>query len=154
MDSLSHIDEHGQAKMVDVSDKKTTKRTAKAEAIVKLSEAHLAAINNNPKGDVFGVARIAGIQAAKDTAALIPLCHNLPLNSVSIDFEHKDSEIRVLCTAQAESKTGVEMESLVGATVAALTLYDMLKSAGHGIEIQSIKLLEKTGGKSDWHVSR
>lgn len=140
--------------MVDVSGKETTKRTAKAEAIVKLSEAHLSAINDNPKGDVFGVARVAGIQAAKSTASLIPLCHSLPLTSVSIDFEHKDSEIKVICTAQAEAKTGVEMEALVGATASALTLYDMLKSAGHGIEIQSIRLLEKTGGKSDWKADK
>ncbi len=136
--------------MVDVSGKEVTKRVATASASVQLSQAHLNAIANHPKGDVFAVAKIAGIQAAKKTGELIPLCHPIFLANVSIEIEIKENLILISATAIAEAKTGVEMEALTAASVAALTIYDMLKAVGPEIVIQSIQLIEKTGGKSDF----
>ncbi|MCH8273662.1 MAG: cyclic pyranopterin monophosphate synthase MoaC [Armatimonadetes bacterium] len=150
MDPLSHLDREGRARMVDVSDKEVTRRHAVAEAFVRLSDAHIAALKNNPKGDALAVSRIAGIQAGKRTAELIPLCHPLPLALVAVNLQVTDEGVVISAEATAEAKTGVEMEALTAASVAALTLYDMLKSAGPEMEIEKIRLVEKTGGKSDW----
>lgn len=136
--------------MVDVGVKPRTRRRATAEGFVKLGADHLAAIDKHPKGDVFAVAQIAGIQAAKRTWDLIPLCHQIPLSHVSLTLTSEEAGIRIRSEADAEAGTGVEMEALAAVSVAALTVYDMLKSAGHEIEIKEIRLLEKTGGKEDW----
>ena len=151
---LSHLDETGAAHMVDVSAKEVTAREARAEARVRLSPALLAMITAGgmPKGDVLGVARIAGIQAAKRTADLIPLCHPLALNKVDVQFEVEPDGVRILTLCRVAGRTGVEMEALTAASVAALTVYDMCKAVDKGIVIESIRLLEKRGGKSgDWH---
>jgi cyclic pyranopterin phosphate synthase len=150
MAELSHLDAESRANMVDVGGKSRTLRRAAAEGFVKLGTAHLAAIDKHPKGDVFTVAQIAGIQAAKRTWELIPLCHQISLSHVSVTLSLEDGGIRIRGEADAEAGTGVEMEALAAVSVAALTVYDMLKSAGHGIEIKEIRLLEKTGGKEDW----
>jgi cyclic pyranopterin phosphate synthase len=148
---LSHYDESGRARMVDVSPKAVTQRTARAHAFVKLKPAVLRALPQNPKGDPLEVARIAGILAAKNTASLIPMCHPLALSHVDVEFKVEKSGIRLHSTASIAAQTGVEMEALTAAAVAALTLYDMTKALDKGIEIQDLYLLEKTGGKSgDW----
>ena len=151
---LSHLDEKGRARMVDVAGKAVTRREAIAEAFVNMKGATLALISGGraAKGDVFAVARIAGIQAAKRTHELIPLCHALPLSSVSVDFEVSGKTVlRIETCARCEGKTGVEMEALTAASVAALTVYDMVKAVDRGMEIQCVRLLEKRGGKSgDW----
>lgn len=150
--SLTHLNAEGEARMVDVSDKATTKRSATAEALVKMSLATLQQIasGNAPKGDVLATVRVAGIMAAKQTANLIPLCHPLPISKVSIDLQADEAlpGYRIQATVNIEGKTGVEMEALTAATVAALTLYDMAKAIEKSIEIGSIRLLSKTGGKS------
>lgn len=142
------------AHMVDVSDKALTKRVATAQAVVSMSKATLDKVMSGglPKGDVLATARIAGIQATKKTADLIPLCHPLMLTKVSLDIKvMSDSELEILCTCALTGKTGVEMEALTGASVAALTLYDMCKAVDKGIVVKNIALLEKQGGKSgDW----
>ncbi len=149
---LSHTDEKGKAKMVDVSGKEINLRTASASANVTLSPKAFLAIKNNEmsKGDVLSVARIAGIQAAKKTSELIPLCHNIFISSVTIEFVMDDNtnSIRVISTAKTNSVTGIEMEALMGASVAALTIYDMSKALDKSIKISDIYLLTKTGGKS------
>lgn len=145
---LSHYDESGRARMVDVSAKAVTQRTARAHAFVKLKPAVLRALPQNPKGDPLEVARIAGILAAKNTASLIPMCHPLPLSHVDVEFKVEKSGIRLHSTASIAAQTGVEMEALTAAAVAALTLYDMTKALDKGIEIQDLYLIEKTGGKS------
>ena len=148
---LSHYDEAGRARMVDVSAKNTTHRTARAHAFVKLKPRVLKALPANPKGDPMEVARIAGILAAKKTAELIPMCHPLPLSHVDVEFTVEKSGIRIQSTASIAAQTGVEMEALTAAAVAALTIYDMTKALDKGIEIQDLYLIEKTGGKSgDW----
>lgn len=150
-DKLSHYDEAGRARMVDVSAKNTTHRTARAHAFVKLKPRVLKALPANPKGDPMEVARIAGILAAKKTAELIPMCHPLPLSHVDVEFTVEKSGIRIQSTASIAAQTGVEMEALTAAAVAALTIYDMTKALDKGIEIQDLYLIEKTGGKSgDW----
>ena len=150
-DKLSHYDEAGRARMVDVSAKNTTHRTARAHAFVKLKPRVLKALPANPKGDPMEVARIAGILAAKKTAELIPMCHPLPLSHVDVEFTVEKSGIRIQSTASIAAQTGVEMEALTAAAVAALTIYDMTKALDKGIEIQNLYLIEKTGGKSgDW----
>jgi cyclic pyranopterin monophosphate synthase len=150
--SLTHLNAEGEARMVDVSDKLITRRSATAEALVKMSLATLQQIasGNAPKGDVLATVRVAGIMAAKQTANLIPLCHPLPISKVSIDLQADQSlpGYRIQATVSIEGKTGVEMEALTAATVAALTLYDMAKAIEKSIEIGSIRLLSKTGGKS------
>lgn len=149
---LSHLDEQGAARMVDVGDKAVTSRTASAEALVRMRPATLALIVDGkmPKGDVFAVARIAGIQAAKKTADLIPLCHPLMLSSVKVELEAEAPDaVRITATCKLAGQTGVEMEALTAASVAALTLYDMCKAADKGMVIETVRLLEKTGGKSD-----
>lgn len=155
---LTHVDSQGRARMVDVSAKAVTQRLAIAEATLHMQAATLALIANRsaPKGDVLGVARIAGIQAAKRTHELIPLCHQLPLSSVSIDFEFKPGgRLRIQSCVQCEAKTGVEMEALVAANVAGLTVYDMLKAADRKMEMTGVRLLEKTGGRTGpWKRSK
>jgi len=149
---LSHYNAAGEASMVDVGGKPETRRTARAHAFVKMSAEVIAALPNNPKGDPLAVARIAGILAAKKTSDLIPMCHSLPLSHVDIETIVEPEGIRVFATAATDAKTGVEMEALVAASVAALTIYDMTKALDKRIEIQDVFLLEKTGGKSgDFH---
>lgn len=145
---LSHYDASGHAAMVDIRDKEITARTATARAFVAMSPGVLAALPNNPKGDPFEVARIAGIGAAKKTSDLIPLCHQLPLTHVSLDFRIEANGIEITATAATMARTGVEMEAMTAASVAALTIYDMTKALDKGIEIRDIHLVEKTGGKS------
>ncbi|MES2918584.1 MAG: cyclic pyranopterin monophosphate synthase MoaC [Pseudomonadota bacterium] len=154
---LTHLDDTGAAHMVDVGDKDVTRRSATAEARVRMLPATLALIaaGQMPKGDVFAVARIAGIQAAKKTADLIPLCHPLMLSSVSVELAPEAPDaVRITATCRLAGRTGVEMEALTAASVAALTLYDMCKAVDKGMVIEQVRLLEKTGGKSgDFHAS-
>ena len=153
-EELTHIDEHGRARMVDVGGKDRTARTARAEAMVEMSDRLLDRLRKKtlPKGDPFEVARIAGIQAAKKTSDLIPLCHPLPLTQVDVSIELTDGGARVETSARTLAETGVEMEALVAASVAALTLYDMCKAVDKGVVIGPVRLLEKTGGKSgNWN---
>jgi cyclic pyranopterin monophosphate synthase len=145
---LSHYDDAGQASMVDVSAKLPTRRTATASAFVELSAAVLAVLPQNPKGDPLEVARFAGIQAAKRTSELIPMCHPLPLTHVDVQARIEGHGVRVTATAATVGPTGVEMEALTAASVAALTIYDMTKALDKGIVIRSIQLESKTGGKS------
>lgn len=152
MSKLTHLDEHGKAKMVDVSAKDTTTRTAMAEAIVRMKPETLALVleGTAPKGDVLAAARIAGIMAAKKTSEIIPLCHPLPISGVTIACEpdEEGSLIRVLASVKVSGQTGVEMEAMTAASVAALTIYDMLKAAERGIVIEAVRLMSKDGGKS------
>lgn len=138
--------------MVDVSDKRETARSATAEAWVRLPEAARAALENNPKGDPLAVAQLAGIQAAKRTADLVLLCHPLPLSGVKVEAELLGDAVRLRATVRTRAPTGVEMEALSAVTVAALNVYDMLKAASHDIEIGGVRLLEKSGGKSDYRA--
>lgn len=150
--NFNHFDERGNAVMVDVSAKQPTLRTAVASAVVSMSRELLAAILSGgvAKGDVLGVARLAGIMAAKKTPELIPLSHPLALHSVAVDFvtDGDSGRIEVHCTVRALERTGVEMEAMTGATLAALTIYDMCKGSDKSISIGKIKLLFKEGGKS------
>jgi cyclic pyranopterin phosphate synthase len=148
MSKLSHFDSSGQPRMVDVSSKTDTKRTARAHAFVKMSQEALAALPENPKGDPLTIARIAGITAAKRTADLIPLCHPLGLTHADVAIMIEADGLRIIGSAATTAPTGVEMEALTAVTVAALTIYDMTKALDKRIEIQDIWLLEKTGGKS------
>jgi cyclic pyranopterin monophosphate synthase len=138
--------------MVDVGGKETTDRRAVATAVVRMSADTARAIRDGdaPKGDVIGTARIAGIQAAKRTSELIPLCHPLPLSFVDVRIEVGETEVTVEAEARTSAQTGVEMEALTAASVAALTVYDMVKGIERGVEIGDVMLLEKTGGKEDW----
>ena len=147
---LTHLDAEGAARMVDVASKSETEREALAECVVALSPATLSAIRSSAleKGDALAVARGAGIMAAKRTPDLIPLCHPLPLTSVSVDFELGDAAVRVLARARVTARTGVEMEALTAAAVAGLTLIDMVKSLEPGASLEGVRLLEKSGGKS------
>jgi cyclic pyranopterin phosphate synthase len=145
---LSHFDEAGQARMVDVSAKAPTQRTASASAFVELSAEVLSALPQNPKGDPLQVARIAGIQAAKRTAELIPMCHPLPLTHVDVQAVIVEDGVRIAAAAATTGPTGVEMEALTAAAVAALTVYDMTKALDKGIVIREIRLESKSGGKS------
>ena len=148
MSNLSHYDETGQARMVDVSGKVDTVRTARAHATVRMNAAVMAALPRNPKGNPLETARIAGIMAAKKTADLIPMCHPLPLSHVSIDITLQPGGVEIVAEVRTTAGTGVEMEALTAAAVAALTVYDMTKALDKGIEIQDVYLLAKTGGKS------
>jgi len=145
---LSHFNSDGDAAMVDVSEKQASKRTATAHAFVAMSAEVLSALPSNKKGDPLQVARVAGIMAAKKTADLIPLCHPLPLSHVGVEFAVEEGGIRITATAATSAQTGVEMEALTAAAVAALTIYDMTKAMDKGIEIREVFLLSKTGGKS------
>lgn len=150
MSKLSHLDDSGHAHMVDVSAKDVTSRSATARARVIMQKETLALITlgTAKKGDVLATARIAGIQAAKKTSDLIPLCHPLMITGVAIEFEIGDTLIDVEATVKVEGKTGVEMEALTACSVACLTLYDMVKAIDRGIRITDLRLVEKTGGKS------
>lgn len=145
---LSHYDESGQAHMVDVSEKSATRREAVAEAFVELSDAVLAALPQNPKGNPLEVARFAGIQAAKKTAELIPMCHPLPLSFVDVEVVVAADGVSIRATAATVAGTGVEMEAMTAASVAALTVYDMTKALDKSIRIREIVLVSKSGGKS------
>jgi cyclic pyranopterin phosphate synthase len=145
---LSHFDRAGHAKMVDVSAKTATKREAEASAFVVLRPAVLKALPKNPKGDPLEVARLAGIMAAKRTADLIPMCHPLPLSHVAVEMRLCENGVAITSKVATTAVTGVEMEALVAASVAALTVYDMCKALDKGIEIREIMLERKSGGKS------
>lgn len=151
-DKLTHINDQGEAQMVDVSDKAITTRIAKAKSTVLMQSETLALITSgtHKKGDVLAVARIAGIQAAKKCADLIPLCHPLMLTKVSVDLSVNTdkSGIEIIATTKLDGKTGVEMEALTAASVAALTIYDMCKAVDRGMVISQTQVLEKSGGKS------
>ena len=148
MKKLSHVNKQGEARMVDVGAKPVVAREATAEAKLVCSVATIRLLKKSalPKGDVLAVARVAGIQAAKQTAALIPLCHVLPLDSVQVDFEIKTRGIKVHCTARTQARTGVEMEALVAVTAAGLCLYDMAKSIDPSMSLTNVQLEEKRGG--------
>ena len=152
MTQLTHLDPQGHANMVDVSAKEVTSREATAQALVRMQPATLQLIldQGHPKGDVFGVARIAGIQAAKRTSDLIPLCHPLMLSGVKVELEPDSaaSLVRITATCKLAGRTGGEMEALTAASVAALTLYDMCKAVDRGMLVEQIRLVEKKGGKS------
>jgi len=151
MGKLSHFDDAGDARMVDVSGKAATRREAVARAFVALTDEVLAALPRNPKGNPLEVARFAGIQAAKKTADLIPMCHPLPLSFVDVSAEVVAGGVEIQATAATTAGTGVEMEALTAASVAALTVYDMCKALDKGIRIERVELVRKSGGKSgDW----
>ena len=148
--NFSHLDSDGQARMVDISDKEDSVRIARAMVTVSMSEKTVIALQKGdvPKGDVFAVARVAGIQAAKRTSEMIPLCHPLPLNSVSVGFEVSEAKVDIEAEVSTFARTGVEMEALSACSVAALTVYDMCKSLDKEMEITDLVLLEKKGGSS------
>lgn len=151
MPELTHFDEHGASRMVDTSGKPESLREAKASAVVRMAPATLALIRDRTiaKGDVLEVARLAGIMAAKQTGLLIPLCHPLPLTGVTVDFAFVDeSRLRIEASARVVGRTGVEMEAMTAVSIAALTVYDMCKSADRTMTIEAIRLEEKSGGKS------
>jgi cyclic pyranopterin phosphate synthase len=148
MKKLSHYDAAGSPRMVDVSAKAETHRTARAHAFVRMAPAVLKALPRNPKGNPLEIARIAGIAAAKRTSELIPLCHPLMLTHTDVDVAAEKGGVRIVARAATTAQTGVEMEALTAASVAALTIYDMTKALDKSIEIGEIYLLEKTGGKS------
>ncbi|MGN6215531.1 MAG: cyclic pyranopterin monophosphate synthase MoaC [Solirubrobacterales bacterium] len=153
---LTHLDASGSARMVDVGGKPATHRRARAEARVRMSPATAARVlaGDAPKGDVVGTARLAGIQAAKRTWDLIPLAHQLPLSHVEVEIEvdGQSGEARIEAEAATTAGTGVEMEAMTACSVAALTLYDMVKGLERGVVIDGLRLLEKSGGKSDWRA--
>lgn len=153
MSRLTHIDEQGRARMVDVSDKPATAREAMAEGFVRMAPETLALAvsGTGRKGDVRAVAELAGVMAAKKTSDLIPLCHPLALSKVVVEVEPRDGGLSVTARVKTTGPTGVEMEALTAVSVACLTIYDMLKAAEKGMVIETVRLLEKTGGKSgDW----
>ena len=153
MTALTHLDEHGHARMVDVGGKLASPRSATASGRIAMAPAALAAIRSDqaPKGDVLAAARIAGIMAAKKTAELIPLCHPLALDAVTLDFAFEADGVRATATASLSGRTGVEMEALTAVSIALLTIYDMAKALDKGMVIGDVRLLEKRGGKSgDW----
>ena len=149
-DELTHVDKDGHARMVDVTGKAETVRVARAEALVEMSPDTVKRLREKttPKGDPLEVARIAGIQAGKRTSELIPLCHPLPLTHLDVSIEVTDTGARIEATARTRAETGVEMEAMTAASLAALTLYDMCKAVDKGISLGPIRLLEKSGGKS------
>ncbi|MFM1558291.1 MAG: cyclic pyranopterin monophosphate synthase MoaC [Roseibacillus sp.] len=155
MSELSHLDEDGQPRMVDVGAKAVTNRRARAECTVLLGAELMTSLHGDDfqtkKGSVIGTATLAGIMAAKQTSSLIPLCHPLPLDHCAVQIKPvSESELRIECECATSSKTGVEMEALTGASIAALTIYDMCKAANPAIEVSGLRLVEKRGGKSDF----
>ncbi|MFM5930276.1 MAG: cyclic pyranopterin monophosphate synthase MoaC [Novosphingobium sp.] len=153
MSELTHLDKDGNARMVDIGGKAETRRIAVAGGFICMSSAALSAIRDGavPKGDVLATARIAGIMAAKKCAELIPLCHPLALDAVSVDFALEDTGVRVTATASLSGRTGVEMEAMTAASIALLTIYDMAKAIDKAMVIEQVCLLSKSGGKSgDW----
>ena len=156
MAKMTHLNSLGEAHMVDISSKSDMARSAIAEAKMELTDAIVMAVNDDslPKGDLFATARIAGIQAAKKCSDLIPLCHPLPLSKVSIDINLHENMLSIIALCKTTGKTGVEMEALTAASVAALTVYDMCKGIDKGMIIRETKLVEKTGGKSGvWRIA-
>jgi cyclic pyranopterin monophosphate synthase len=150
---LTHLDESGAARMFDVSAKEVTRRRAVARAFVRMAPDTAAAVaaGDAPKGDVLGVARIAGIQAAKQTGSLIPLCHPLGLDHVEVRASVVEGGVEIEAEASVEGRTGVEMEAMVAASIAALTVYDMVKGVERGVSVESVELVAKSGGRSgDW----
>jgi|SRR5579883_220079 len=147
---LTHLDQHGKARMVDISEKASTRREALAQAVLRMKPETLAAIEQNTlaKGDALAVARVAATLASKRVDQIIPLCHTLPLSSVQIEFEFKGYGLLILASAATTAPTGVEMEALTAATVAALTVYDMAKAIDKTMVVEDVHLLQKTGGKS------
>ena len=149
---LTHVDQSGKAQMVDVGSKPDTRREAVARGRVVMQRETLELIRANAfdKGDVLGVARIAGIMGAKNTSSLIPLCHPLPLNKIAVEFDldKDDSAVEIIATARTTGKTGVEMEALTAVSIAALTIYDMCKAVDRGMRIEAVRLARKTGGQS------
>ena len=147
---LTHVDETGAARMVDVGEKGTTRREATAECLVRMAPATVAAVRDASlaKGDALQVARVAAIMAAKRTPELIPLCHPLPITAVDVDFDLREDGVRVEVTVRVTGQTGVEMEALTGASVAGLTLIDMVKAVEKGVAIEGVRLLRKSGGRS------
>ena len=143
MEDLSHVDESGAVRMVDVGGKPVQRRRATASASVQMAPETAARLSELPKGDALAAARIAGIMAAKRTSELIPLCHPLPLTHVQVDLDVRDDAVEITASAETTAQTGVEMEALVAATVAALTVYDMAKGVDSGMEIGEVRLLEK-----------
>ena len=155
MAELTHLDAQGKARMVDVGGKAETARVAIASGRIRMSAEALAAIRDGdvPKGDVLAAARIAGIMAAKKTAELIPLCHPLALDAVTVDFAFEDDGVRATATASLTGRTGVEMEAMTATSIALLTIYDMAKALDKGMVIEDVRLIEKRGGKSgDWQA--
>lgn len=150
MSDFTHFDARGQAAMVDVANKPVTERTATARARVTMlpTTAELIRTGGAKKGDVLGIARIAGIMAAKRTSDLIPLCHPLPLSGMTLDLEVAEAAVEITATVRTSGRTGVEMEALTAASIAALTVYDMCKSVDRGMHIEAIRLTHKAGGKS------
>jgi cyclic pyranopterin phosphate synthase len=156
LSGLTHLDSAGKARMVDVGGKPETRRVAIASGRIRMSAGALAAIRNGnaPKGDVLAAARIAGIMAAKKTAELIPLCHPLALDAVTVDFAIEDDAVRATATASLSGRTGVEMEAMTAVSVALLTVYDMAKALDKAMVIEGVRLIEKRGGKSgDWRAA-
>ena len=151
---LSHYDDSGRARMVDVSAKTVNAREAEASAFVSMTPQVLSALGRNPKGDPLETARLAGIMAAKKTAELIPLCHLLPLSHIDVELRQCENGIAISSKVKTTAETGVEMEALVAASVAALTIYDMCKAGDKGIEIREIVLQRKSGGKSGDYVRK
>jgi cyclic pyranopterin monophosphate synthase len=148
MKRLSHYDRAGKVSMVDISHKPVSNRSATARAFVTMSPDVIKALPDNKKGDPLEVARIAGINAAKKTYELIPLCHQIPLTHVNLEFRLEESGVEIIATASTSAQTGVEMEAMTAASIAALTIYDMTKALDKGIEIRELYLLHKSGGKS------
>jgi cyclic pyranopterin phosphate synthase len=140
---LSHVDESGAVRMVDVGSKPVSRRRARAQAVVRMAPETAARLSELPKGDALAAARLAGIMAAKRTSELIPLCHPLPLTHVAVELEVGDDSVEIVASAETQAQTGVEMEALVAATVAALTVYDMAKGVDSAMEIGEVRLLEK-----------
>ena len=151
---LSHYDDAGHARMVDVSAKNRTAREAEASAFVEMSSEVMQSLAGNPKGDPLETARLAGIMAAKKTAELIPLCHPLPLSHVDVELRECENGIAISSRVRTTAETGVEMEALVAASVAALTVYDMCKALDKGIEIREVVLQRKSGGKSGDYIRK
>lgn len=157
MSGLTHLDERGAARMVDVGGKRETVRSATASGRISMTPAALEAVRDGsgPKGDVLAAARIAGIMAAKKTADLIPLCHPLALDAATVEFSFADDAIEATARASLTGRTGVEMEAMTAACVALLTIYDMAKALDKGMVIGAVRLIEKTGGKSgDWRAGQ
>jgi cyclic pyranopterin monophosphate synthase len=151
VDRLTHVDDEGSPQMVDISGKSASLRVAVAEGALQLLPSHVAALGNLPKGDALTVAQISGIQGGKRCSELIPLCHQVPLTHLDVEITLEQSALRITATAKTEASTGVEMEAYTAVVVAGITLIDMLKGVDPDLQLTGIKLLRKTGGKSDWN---
>ncbi|MGL4403050.1 MAG: cyclic pyranopterin monophosphate synthase MoaC [Fusobacteriaceae bacterium] len=153
-EKFTHFNSSGRAVMVDVSEKKTTVRTARASGKIFMEKSTIEAVRNGKmkKGDVLAVAQVAGITGAKKTSDLIPMCHNLFISKADLDFQIMENHILIFSTVKTEGQTGIEMEALTAVSTAALTIYDMCKAIDKNMRIENIKLLEKTGGKSDYKI--